>query len=75
MTAGSPIDGQHFAGLEVRHNCGTASSSPVSGLRPTRSPHPGVEKAPKPTQLELVRGQGRANLLEHGADDPLDVAQ
>ena len=54
---------------------GTATSSPVRGLRPTRSAARANRERAEAAQLDAVAArQGRADLLEHRAHDPLDVA-
>ena len=76
MTAGSPIDGQHFAGLEVGHN--RRHGLLVAGERTVPDPltTPGRGEGAEATQLDTIAAcQGRADLLEHRAHDPLDVAQ
>ena len=55
---------------------GTATSSPVRGLRPIRSPTRASGEGTEAAQLNPCSSrQGRADLLEHRAHDPLDVAQ
>ena len=76
MTAGSPIDGHHFAGLEVGHNLARHGLLVAGRTVPNPLTTPGRGEGAEAAQLDSIAVcQGRANLLEHRAHDPLDVAQ
>ena len=54
---------------------GTATSSPVRGLRPIRCTPPAGGEGAEAAQLDpIATCQGRDDLLEHRVHDPLDVA-
>src|SRR3954453_19625546 len=68
---------EFFAGFEVRNNFARHSHL-VAGARVAPdplTPPPGGER-PEAAQLDpIATCQGRADLLEHGVHDPLEVAR